>query len=154
MTIAPIGQSTKDTLEAAAQWVFDQFKRPFQLYIEAEIANISTNPNYSMFGQHDQNVFNPAVNPQVSTVMGTIYYPNQQPWDYVEPMSRTNYDQTKIRESFGQVRIKVDGSGYTLMQGVRLVNLDGFNFKLSSNARPHSMFGPPTRYTFYLTKVD
>lgn len=148
-----IGPSAKAILENAAQQVFDTYKRPFTLYIEAATANISTNPNYSRFGQHDQNVFNPAVNPQAFVVSGTIYYPNQQPWDYVEPQSRTNYQQDKLRESFGQVRIKVDPSGYALMQGVKLVNLDGFNFKLVQNARPHGMF-TPQRYTFYLVKVD
>ena len=149
-----LGDAAKAVYEAAAQKTFDTFKRGFNLYIEGQTANISTNPAYSRFGQHDQNVFNPAVNPQAFIVSGTIFYPNQQPWDYVEPQSRTAYQQDKLRESFGQIRIKVDGSGYALMAQCKLINVDGFNFKLTTNARPHSVFGPPTRYTFYLVKVD
>jgi hypothetical protein len=148
-----IDPAYQSTLEGLVNQVFDQMKRPFTLYVEAQVANISTNPNYSRFGQHDQNVFNPAVNPQATVVYGTILYANQQPWEMVAPENRTNYQQDKLRESFGQVRIKVDASGYALMQNVKLVNLDGFNFKPVGNARPHGVFSPQ-RYTFYLIKVD
>jgi hypothetical protein len=149
-----LDDSTKAVLEAAAEMTFQTFMRAFTVYIEGAVANVSTNPNYSRFGQHDQNVFNPAVNPQAFVISGTILYAGKQPWSYIEPQSRTAYQQDKLRESFGQVRIKVDGSGYALLSQCKLVNLDGFDFKLTSNARPHSMFGPPTRYTFLLDKVD
>lgn len=150
-----ISTATKAVLEGIVDNVFDTFKRPFTLYIEAqtETANISTSPAYSRFGQHDQNVFNPAVNPQAFVISGTILYGNNQPYDFIEPSNRTNYEQLKLRNSFGGVRIKVDATGYALMQGVKLVNLDGFNFKLDGNARPHGLF-TPQRYTFHLTKVD
>lgn len=153
MSIPPIGQSLKNTLEAAAQWVFDNTKRPLTVYIEAAIANISTNPNYSRFGQHDQNVFNPAVNPQATVISGCLMYGNKQEWDYIEPQSRTNYEQLKLRESFGMLRLKVDPSGYALLTNCKLVNVDGFDFKVVQNAKPHGMF-TPQRYTFFLQRVD
>lgn len=145
--------ATQSALELAISNVFTTFMRPFSLYVEAQKAYISTNPNDSRFGQHDQNTFHPTVTPQVYTVTGTIYYPNRQPWDYIAPENRSNYDQTKIRNQGGQVRIKVDGTGYALMQQVKLIQLDGFEFKLTSSARPHGVF-TPQRWTLYLDKVD
>lgn len=148
-----IPTNSQSPYEAAIQNVFDTFKRAFTLYIEGQVAFVSSNPNYSRFGQHDQNVFNPAVNPQATTVYGTILYANGQPWEYIEPASRANYQQDKIRNSKGVVRIKVDGSGYALMVNCKRVNLDGFDFTMVSNARPHGVF-LPARYTFNLVKVD
>lgn len=140
-------------LESAVNNVFLTFMRPFTVYIEAQKAYISTNPNYSRFGQHDQNVFAPPVTPQPTVVYGTILYGEKQPWAYIEPATRTNYDQNKLRNSFGQVRIKVDATGYILLQQCKLIQLDGFEFKLTSNARPHGLF-TPQRYTFLLDKTD
>lgn len=148
-----VGPITQAAVNQGAQDVFDTFKRPFSLYIEAQVVTISTSPAYSRFGQHDQNVFNPQVNPQVYTVYGTILYGNNQPWEFIEPQARANFQQTKLRNSQGLVRIKVDESGYALMQNCKLANLDGFNFTMTSNARPHGMFGIQ-RYTFWLTKTD
>ena len=134
--------------------VFDTYKRALTVYIEASIASISTNPNYSRFGQHDQQVFNPAVNPQATVISGCLLYGNQQPWEYVEPNTRTAYQQDKLRESFGTLRLKVDATGYALLMNMKLINVDGFNFKPITNARPHSLIGSPSRYTFVLQKVD
>jgi hypothetical protein len=149
-----IGPSAKAILENAAQQVFDTFKRPFTLYIDAQQTSLSTSPNYSRFGQHDQNVFNPAVNPQKYVISGCLLYQNMQQYEFVEPQNRTNYQQDKLRNSFGILRLKVDGSGYSLLQGTKLINVDGFDFQLVSNARPHGMFDNPTRFTFTLIKVD
>ena len=145
--------SLQSALESAVNNVFLTFMRPFTVYIEAQKAYLSTNPNMSRFGQHDQNVFHPPVTPQPTVVYGTILYGNQQPWEYIEPATRTNYDQNKLRNSFGTVRIKVDAAGYALMQNCKLIQLDGFEFKLESNARPHGLF-TPQRYTFFLIKTD
>lgn len=146
-------QAQRDNLENLVDSVWQTFKRAFQLFVEAQTASIITDPNFSRFGQRDQNVFNPAVTPQYTTVMGTILYGNKQPWEYIAPENRTNYMQDKIRNSDGIVRIKVDADGYALMQDCKLVVLDGFNFKLNSTARPHGLFSP-LRYTFTLEGTD
>lgn len=134
--------------------VFETFARPFQLYIQAQTAVISTSPLFSRFGEHDQNAAitteNLPVTPQVYTVSGCILYGNKQPWEYIAPVDVQN----KIRESAGIVRIKVYPQGYDLMKSCKLVNLDGFDFTLNSNARPHGLVGNPNRYTFTLLKTD
>jgi hypothetical protein len=110
---------------------------------------------YSRFGQHDQNAAIDAENvaevPQVYTVTGCILYENKQPWTYISP---GRVGDLKLRESDGKVRIKVEASGYALLKECKLVNLDGFNFQLNSNARPHGLLGAPTRWSFTLEKTD
>ncbi len=141
------------SVEASLQNVFDTFKRPFTLYIDALTAVISTDPTYSRFGQHDQNVFNPPVTPQAYTLTGCIMYGEKQPYAYFSPEGRTNPEQLKLRDSQGTVRIKVDATGYELMKNCKIISLDGFQFNLNSNARPHG-FPTPTRYTFTAEKSD
>lgn len=144
------------------QWMdnqFDTFKRPFDIYIEAQTAVISTSPTFSRFGGHGQNAAitaaNPAVIPQFTTVEGCILYGNKQPWVYMNPdsaASKRDAQQLKIREANGIVRIKVAIDGYTIMQGCKLVRLDGFNFQLDSTVRPHGLIGAPTRWTYTLER--
>ncbi len=140
-------------LEGAGMIPWNTYARTFTVYIDAQVANISTNPNYSRFGQHDQNVTVPAVTPQSFTVSGYILYANQQPWEYIAPENRNNYQQDKLRNSQGVVTLTVDPSGYVLLQNVKSMNVDGFNFMLNSNARPRGLFSP-VRYTYTLQKVD
>ena len=145
--------------DAALQSQFDTFARPFQLFVEANVATISTSVEYSRFGQHDQNAAitteNTAVTPQFHTVTGCIYYGNKQPWIDISPDGvGQEAQQIKIKNSEGTVRIKVDATGYVLLKQVKLVNLDGFQFQIDSNARPHGLLGSPTRWTYTLQKVE
>lgn len=139
----------------ALQNVFETFARPFDIYLEARNATISTSQTYSRFGQHDQNAAinadNVAVTPQVYTLTGCILYGNGQPWKYISP---GNDGDLKLRESDGMVRIKVDATGYTLLKDCKMVKLDGFNFQLNSNARPYGLLGAPVRWMFELEKTD
>lgn len=136
------------------QNVFDTYKRAVNVYIQAQTVTISTSPTFSRFGQADQNVFNPPVTPQVTQIYAVIRYKDEQDFSFIEPASRTNYSQEKLRNSFGEVRLKVDAIGYTLMSQCKLAVLDGFNFTLTSTPRPHSVIGDPMIYTFLLTKTD
>lgn len=141
--------------QVALNDVFDTFARPFLLYLEAQTAVISTSMTYSRFGQHDQNAAinadNVAVTPQVYTVTGCILYNKNQPWMDISP---GDDGQLKLKESDGIVRIKVEEQGYQLLKDAKVVSLDGFNFQLNSNARPHGLLGNPTRWTLTLEKID
>ena len=154
-----ITDAQRQIYDAALQDQFDTFKRPFQLFVEANVATISTSVYYTRFGQHDQNAAideaNTPVTPQATTVMGCIYYATKQPWLFISP-DGIGHDaqQLKLNNSDGTVRIKVDATGYALMKDVKLVNLDGFQFQMDSTARPHGLVGSPTRWTFSMTKVE
>lgn len=143
----------RTALENAVDSVWQTLKRPFTVYTEAQVAYISTSSTYSRFGQRDQNVSAPQVNPQAQTIYGTIMYGAKQQWDPIAPENRSNYDQDKIRNSMGQVRIKVDATGYEIMKNCKKIQLDGFDFTITSNSRPHGLF-TPQRYTFFLDKTD
>lgn len=140
---------------AALDNLFATFARPFSLYVEAQTAVISTDPTYAgPFGQHDQNVFNPTVTPQVYTVTGCITYGRNQDNPYGEPYPGKDASQLKNRDTDGTVRIKVQADGYALMRSCKQVSLDGFNFIMTSAPRPHGLLGAPSRWTFTLTRTE
>ena len=135
--------------------VFWTFARAFDMYVSANTAVISTSQTYSRFGQHDQNAAidgdNPAVTPQVYTLTGCITYAKDQPYRYT---TLGDVGDLKLRMNEGEVNIKVDATGDALLSQVKMVKLDGFNFTLTSNARPHGLLGVPTRWSYTLTKTN
>ncbi len=143
---------------AAIRGVFETFMLPFQIYLDAQIAVVNTSPSFGgMFGDQSQDAVGPTstpLTPQVFTVSGCIRYGNGQPWQFIEGGSRSDYQQNKVRESEGVVRIKVDQSGYAFLKQANQVVLDGITFDLNSTARPHGIVGAPDRYTFTLQRVD
>ncbi len=149
-----LSDSEKNQYDDALASVFWTFSRPFQLFINAQVATISTSFTYSPFDDHSQNAAitanNTQVVPQLYTVTGCILYDNKQPWEYSDPSSVAD----KIRESQGVVRIKVEATGNALLRQCKMVNLDGFDFTLNSNARPHGLVGSPSRWTYTMQKVD
>ncbi len=140
--------------KAALDAVFDTFARPFVAYVEAQTVTISTDPNWSRFGQHDQNVFEPPVTPQPYILTGCIRYANNQSYDYMSPYPGGANEQLKLRESDGKVRIKVEASGHAIMQQAKRVVLDGMSFDNDSTPRPHGIVGAPNRWTYTLSKID
>lgn len=141
----------------AIRSVFDTFARPLTLYLEAQTVTISTDPNWSRFGQSDQQLLDPAVVPQVYTVTGCVMYGEKQPFGYTTPYGGGavgDGTQLKIRDADGTVRIKFDASGYALMQGAKRVVLDGFTFDIDTTPRPHGVIGAPDRWTYVLDKVE
>ena len=157
MGLSLLSASEKTDYDNALASVFDTFARPFSLYLNAQVATVSTSPTYSRFGDHSQqapvSTDNPAFTPVVYTVTGCILYGNKQPWEYIEPARRADYQQNKIRESMGTVRIKVDATGHALLSQSKALRLDGFDFTLVSSPRPHGLVGSPVRwsYTYQLT---
>jgi hypothetical protein len=145
----------KSDYDNALYTQFDTFKRPFTVWLNAQIAIVNTNPNFAgQFGDQSQNVLTTPVTSQPYVISGVIKYGNQQPWEYIEPGSRGNYHQDKVRESFGKVSIKVDASGYALFSQVKQVELDGLTFQMGSTPRPHGLVGAPTRWTYTLDSDD
>lgn len=139
---------------AAIRSVFDTFARPFNVYIEAQTVVVSTDPNWSRFGQHDQNVDQPEVAPIVYTITGCIKYANDQPYDFMAPYAAGGAEQLKLRESDGKVRIKVDASGHALFQSAKRIVLDGVQFDNDSSPRPHGIVGQPDRWSYTISKID
>lgn len=146
--------SQQAAYRAALNSVFDTFARPLVVYQEAETVTISTDPNWSRFGQHDQNVTQPEVTPVMYTITGCIRYANNQPYDFMAPYAAGGAEQLKLRESDGTVRIKVDASGHALLQSAKRIVLDGMSFDNDSSPRPHGIVGQPDRWTYTISKLD
>lgn len=132
---------------------WNTLKRVLLVYSLPQVAYISTTTANPRFAQHDQNVFNPQVTPQAQTIYGIIRYGTKQPWDYIEPQSRTAYSQQKIRDSEGEVTIKVDAAGYALLKDVKRVVVDDGQFQLISTPRPNTLF-TPKRWQFRYGRLE
>lgn len=149
-----LNAAQENEYQAALMSVFWSFARPMQVYLLPNLAVISTSPTYSRFGDHSQNApisaDNPAVTPIQYTITGCVLYNNKQPWDYVSVADA----EDKIRQSQGVVRLKVEASGQALLSQVKNIELDGFQFTLDSNARPHGIVGAPDRWTYTARKAD
>lgn len=154
MGLSLLSATEKTDYDNALASVFDTFARPFSLYLNAQVANVSTSPTYSRFGDHSQqapvSTDAPAFTPVVYTVTGCIQYGNKQPWEYVT----TAEVQNKLRESFGTVKIKVEATGHALLSQAKMLRLDGFDFTLVSSPRPHGLVGAPTRWTYVFQRTD
>lgn len=132
--------------------LFDTFKRPFTVYLEAEKAIILTNPDYSRFGDNSQNNFNPPVNPTPTTVYGTILYGKEQKYPFLTA-GGTDNASTKIRVAEGRTRVKVDSDGYAILKNAKSFVIDEMSFKVVSTPRPHGLFTPMI-YTFFLERTQ
>ena len=153
-----LSDEEKSSYSDALYGVFSTFMRPFSIYVDAKVAVVNTTPDFAgMFGDQSMNAVGPTttpVVPQSFIISGCILYDNKQPWEYIELGSRGNYQQNKVRESFGLVRVKVQPTGYNLMKDVEQIVLDGFTFVNDSTPRPHGLVGNPSYYTFSLQRVD
>ena len=143
-----IEQTDKDLMQSAMMDVFDTFKRPIEIYKEPERIIISTNYNYSRFGDNSQNQLNPPVSPVSIIVNACILHEKKQRYVYVD----ADDSQLKLKDAEGQVRIKVDITGYNAMIGAKNITLDGFEYRNVSTPRPHGLF-TPSLWTFYLQRV-
>ena len=134
--------------------VFDTFKRPLVVYMEPEKVIVSTNPNYSRFGQRDQNVFNPEVKPVAHIIYGCVLYGNEQLENTSIPLGGGQEKSAQLKLSYnrGKVRIKVKEDGFLLLKDAKIIELDGYNFELDTTARPHGLFNAET-YSFFLKRV-
>ena len=142
-----ITPENKALYSAALKDVWDTFKRPFVLMIEAELATIvPEDPNWSPFGQQDQNSLPPPqLVPKQYAVYATIKYSNGQEYDF----STLGDQQLKLRNSEGRVRLKLDAEGYALMKQCKQVSLDDMLFEIDTTPRPHGLFSPD-RWTYHL----
>ena len=144
-----ISDTNKADLQSTIMDVWDTFKRPIIIYKEPEKVIISTNPNYSRFGDNSQNQYNPPVTPQPITVYATILHEKRQRLTYIDAAN----SQIKVKNDEGQVRIKVDSTGYNVMVGAKNIELDGFQYRVNSSPRPHGLF-TPSLWTFFLERAQ
>lgn len=148
-----ISDADKASLVAAFQDLADTFARPITAYKEAERVVLSTNPNFNRLNKFDQTSTSSTFVPVYTTFNARVMYASnmQNPLAQLIQM-RHGYSQEKIRMPEGQVRIKVDYSGYAYMQDVKEVELDGNKFEVDSLERPHGIFSTGY-FTYWLKRL-
>jgi hypothetical protein len=130
----------------------DTFVRPFTIYQEAAHIVLITDPNYNPLEAYNQNSTSITNVPNYTTISGRILYDKNQEWSFINPLKGGNAAEIKEKDQTSRsVRLKVDGSGYALLQTAKKVQIDGNLFDLASIARPHGLFGTET-YTFYFVR--
>ncbi len=147
-----ISNLEKAAMESEIQNVFDTFKRPLIVYRTPEKVYLSTNPNFSRFGQFGQNneMQKEEINQQnISTIEACILYAKNQGFEqFNKDKTGGSYEAIKVRESNMKVRIKVDIVGYEILKDAKLIELDGRHFQKDSEPRCHGLFDT-TRWSFF-----
>ncbi len=147
-----LSDSEKAELVADFQGVVDTFVRPLTVYQEATHTVIISDPNYNPLEAYNQNNTDITNTPNYTVISGRVMYDKNQEWAFTKPYAGGDNGQLKVKDATKQsVRIKVDPSGYALLNTSKKVELDGNLFDLESIARPHGLFAP-NFYTFYFVR--
>lgn len=147
-----LSDSEKAVLVADFQGVVDTFVRPLIVYQEATHTVIISDPNYNPLEAYNQNNLDITNTPNYTTISGRVMYDKNQEWNFIKPYAGGDNGQLKVKDATKQsVRIKVDPSGYALLNTAKKVELDGNLFDLDSIARPHGLFAADY-YTFFFVR--
>lgn len=144
----------KAAAEAAIRDVADTFARPLVIIRQANEVVISNNPNHTSI--FDRTPFNSTtqVTPVTGVFMGRIGYEHEQPLGFMLGIKeRQGGDQVNVTQNQGIVRVKLDPSGASFINGAQRVQFDGNTFTIDSAPRPHGLF-TPQYYTFNLKRTN
>jgi hypothetical protein len=129
------------------------FARPITIFRDENQVIINTpspNDNF-LFPGAPNNSFISGV--QVSGIfLARIKYPEKQALNFFSTSVGTSQDQINIRKEDGLVRIKLDPTGATYLQGAQRVILDGDLFTIDTSKQPHGLVSIIQFYTFYLKR--
>lgn len=84
--------------------------------------------------------------------LARIKYPENQPLDFFYSSQGTSEDQNSTRKTDGLVRIKLDPTGSTYLEGAQRVKLDGDLFSLERGKQPHGLVSQIQFYTYFLKR--
>lgn len=148
-----ISDSQKAEMESAMLDVFDTFKRLITVYTAPEKVIISTDPNFSRFGQFGQNSemnsTQTTQEPIPQQIYATILYSKNQDFEqFNKDKTGGTYEQIKVRDSNVRVRIRVESTGFAILKDVKMITLDGREFRVDSPPRGHGLF-TTTRWDFF-----
>lgn len=128
------------------------FARPISIFRDAKQVVINTSStNNVLFPGAPVNTY--VANTQVSGVfLARIRYPDKQARDFFYTSRGSSEDQINIRKSDGLVRIKLDPTGASYLNGAQRVQLDGDYFTMETDKQPHGLVSNIQFYTFYLKR--
>lgn len=146
-----ISDSDKERFQAVFDDMHDTFARDIKFIKDAKRVVLSTDPHYNYLYNN--------VRGQVASVQykiteavfkARILYIGRQNEDLFDGETSA---QIKVDKHIGEVRIKVDRTGYNYLKDTKRCEFDGRKFTVISDEMPHGLF-TPYFYTFYLKAVD
>lgn len=146
----------KAELESAITDVFDTFKRLITVYTAPEMVYVSTDPNFSRFGQFgknnemDQEVTNNPVTQQVYAIV--LYNKNPEFEQFNKDKTGGTYEQIKMKDFKVKVRIRVESAGYEILKNAKKIELDNRLFETDSPPRGHGLF-TTTRWDLFYKEI-
>lgn len=121
------------------------FSENVTYYQERDILTLSTtDTNYNYIYQTDQNNVTQTTQIHSGIFSARINYfnPSDNRQGYQNfPMNNLNIDNTKT-----YVRIRTKLANLGLLQGIKLLTLDGLKYEIQSAPKPHSLFPTTTKY--------
>jgi len=129
------------------------FARPISIFRDENqviINNPSPNDNF-LYPTAPTTSFVSGV--QVSGIFpARIKYPEKQTLTYFYTSRGSTEDQIVPRKMDGLVRIKLDPTGASYLEGAQRVMLDGALFQIDTSPQPHGLVSNIQFYTFYLKR--
>lgn len=132
------------------------FERPITIYKTAQETVVVSNPDNNYL--YAEAPFNSVTDTVLqSGIFGArIMYGKKEPLDTFQSTNSNlqgGASQNIVRLSEGEVRIKLDPTGATYLQGCDRINFDGTIFDVITTKRPHGLFEPKFE-TFHLKKIQ
>lgn len=148
-----ISEADKASLHSVMKGLAETWEQDIVVYQMPEKTIISQDPNFNIFQANSQNMFNPENEPIRYVLKARILYQKDQQYPFFDPYVGGQLDvaQLKQRSAEGITRIKVNESGYNILKGTKVVELDGFQFTIDTLERPHGLFNRDY-FTFHLKR--
>jgi hypothetical protein len=146
-----ISDSDKERFQSVFDDMHDTFARPIKFIQDAKRVILSTDPHYNyLYHNVKGQVSSIKYNIIEKTFNARILYIGRQTEDIFD---KDTSAQIKVDKHVGEVRIKVDKTGYQYLKDTKRCEFDGRKFSVISDEMPHGLF-TPYFYTFYLKPVD
>ena len=146
-----INDSDKERFESVFDDIHDTFARDIKFIKEAQRVILSTDPNYNYLYKNVKGAVKSIKRNVVqATFKARILYIGRQNEDIFD---KDVDAQIKVEKNVGEVRVKVDKTGYEYLKGTKRCEFDERKFSVISDEMPHGLFSPKY-YTFYLKPVD
>ena len=129
--------------------VHDTFARNITIYKKKKAIFVSTNQTYNALYAQIQNAVTTTEQVTKTVASARVQYMSKQ---YIEEEYAFRA-QTNLPISEGQLRIKLDETGYTAFKFADRIEIDGSVWKIKTDASRVGLFTPQF-YTLFLERAD
>jgi len=147
-----ITDAIKAQYETVMQNMHDTFARPVLAYKDSRKVVISTNADYNYLYNNVRGDATKSIKNQVQfqTFEARILYEDKQREELVDGAANSSM---KVQRPVGEVRMKVDKTGYDYIKDSKRIEIDGALFYKATDVRRHGLFSPKF-FTYYLRPTE